>query len=360
MKYFIGLFFILLFLSGCNSSTPDNAPEERRDITACNTSIDAEDDPATVAAWKQVKQETFPNIYVADEWENPELIEGDVNTIGWEDSAYISADGETLSFFYLRGDLLNIAGILKYYTPVDQGGLGGDPRQFSTYHRGPSRGVTPLYTSDSFHAQKIGDTFCNVEKFTYSKDGENEWGLMQAANGDWYSVSHTQDNMDLYKNGERLPIPGADQYKEDNPHSIETAYGKELFFDSLDDEKGDPTSRGGLWVTRYVDGAWTEPEALAPPLQFPADNQPFLTTEGTLYFTSARDSTLSVWKSTRTGKNSWTEPTKVIGPPKSPGYGVWGIGEATLPADGTWIYFVTVFENEKGEHDADVGRVKRK
>lgn len=329
-----------------------------------NCAVDtSEDDPAAVAAWNTLKQRAFAEIQVTEGWGTPELVPGAVNSIGWEDSAFISADGKTLSFFYLRGDLLHYNEMLNYHAPVKEGGLGGDPTLFRRYHRGPSRGVTPVYTADSFHATQTDGKFCNLTKFAYSKDGWNEWGLMQAANGDWYYVSHETAKKgfdpDLYRNGAPLPIPGRNGHKEDNPHFLITTYGQELFFDSLDD-------RGGLWVTRFANGRWSNPMALASPLDSKTNNQPFLTADGALYFTSAWNvatkswEPVGIWKSQRLGENAWSQPSRVLWPTQTSGPRVWGVGEPTLTADGQWLYFVVVFVNERDQFDCDVGRVARK
>jgi hypothetical protein len=320
------------------------------------------DDPAVVEAWETFKRGAFGELRMAGAWESPELLRGEVNTIGWEDSAYIDAGHDALWFYYLPGDLFRVEEMFKFHRPKAQGGHGEDPKLYSRYHKGPIRGVTPLYTSDAFSARREGKEFLDVTRFKYSRDGRNEWGLMEDPEGTWYYVSHVPSeqpmNRDLYRNEERLEIPGRARYQEDNPHFIVTEYGRELFFDSAD-RSG--TGKAGLYVTREVDGAWTEPEPLAAPANSgKTEVQPFLTDDGVLYFSSARDGVVAIYSCRRKGRNEWGPARRVLWPSNRKKPRLWGVGEPTLTRNGRWLYFVAVFENKRSRFDCDIARVRLK
>lgn len=318
--------------------------------------------PLEPAVQQAFKAAAITEIGVSGAWERPELVPGDVNTAGWEDSAQISRDGATLWFQYFPGDLFRVQDVLRFHRPKSQGGLGGDPAQFHLYHRGPVRGVTPPYTSDTFAARLEAGAFRGAERFAYSRDGRNEWGVMQADDGAFYYVTHDptrEMNRDIYRNGERLAIPGSEKYQEDNPHFAVTPYGRELFFDS-DRPANDGKSR--IWVTREAQGRFSEPVLLAAPvnLKGSTDAQPHLAGDGRLYFTTTRDGVIAIDAAERTGENAWGAPQRVLWPTKASRPRVWAVGEPTLTADGAWLYFVAIFENGRGEFDADVARVRRK
>jgi len=333
-------------------------------VTAgCSPAADSPSSGITDAKYDSgYKARAMQELGVSPAWGTPELVPGEVNTAGWEDSAYISPDGTTLYFQYFPGDMFRIEDVFRYHRPVEQGGIGGDPAQYGKFHRGPPRGVSPAYTSDTLMSRLIGSNFGDVKRFPFSRDGVNEWGVMQAPDKSYYYVSHDPTrklNMDLYRNGAPLPIPAREKYNEDNPHFASTRYGRELFFDSNDR----PASAGKshIWVTREEDGKYSEPIMLSAPVNLPGSTevQPHLAGDGRLYFTSARGGVIAIYASLRTGSNTWGEPEKVLWPTKASGPRVWGVGEPTLTADGQWLYFVVVFDNGAQAFDADVARVRR-
>lgn len=315
--------------------------------------------PDQVAAYKAA---AVAELGVAAEWGVPELLTA-VNTVGWEDSAYISPDGNLLYFQYFPGDMFRIEDVFRFHRPKAQGGLGADPAQRERYHRGPARGVEPAYTSDTLVAQRQGDSFGQPQRFVHSRDGRNEWGVMTGSDGAFYYVSHDPSrelNMDIYRNEQLLPIPGREKYHEDNPHFAVTPFGRELFFDS----GNRPAAKGKshIWVTREKDGRFDEPQMLAAPINLPGSTevQPHLGPDKQLYFTSARDGTIAVYAAPRLGGDSFGEPRKLLWTTRKSGPRAWGVGEPTLTADGQWLYFVVVFDNGRQEFDADIARVRRK
>jgi hypothetical protein len=314
--------------------------------------------PEQVIAYKT---RAVQEIGVAPGWGKPELLVS-VNTEGWEDSAYISPDGQSLYFQYFPGDMFHMDEVFRFHRPVSEGGLGGDPKQLARFHRGPARGVSPAYTSDTLVAPRQGDSFGTPVRFAYSRDGRNEWGVMLGDDGAYYYVSHdpTRElNMDIYRNAQLLAIPGREKYNEDNPHFAVTPYGRELFFDS--GNRPQAKGKSHIWVTREVAGRFEEPVMLPPPVNMKdsTEVQPHLTAAGQLYFTSARDGTIAIYASQRSGADNWAEPRKVLWTTRKSGARAWGLGEPTLTADGQWLYFVVVFDNGRQEFDADIARVRR-
>ena len=327
-------------------------------LGACPKDRDGADAPPPPADYKA---RALAELGVAAPWGGAELVPGDVNTPGWEDSAYIAPDGKTLYLQYFSGDMFRLEEMFKYHRPKSQGGLGADPALRQRYHKGPVRGVNPEYTSDVLVFELQGDAFRNPRRFAYSRDGRNEWGVMIGNDGAAYYVSHDparEMNMDIYRNEQLLPIPERDKYDEDNPHFVASVNGRELFFDS----GNRPQSQGKshIWVTRESSGQWSEPEMLPAPINQPGSTevQPHVAADGTMYFTSSRDGTISLYAAPRTGRDSWGPPRKLVWPTRKSGPRVWGVGEPTLTADGQWMYFVVVFDDGQQRFDADVARVR--
>ena len=310
------------------------------------------DDPIRVAAWNAYKQEAIKEVYTSDEWGEPELLAS--NSPGWEDSAYVSGDGSKVYFFYMASDLFKIASMFNYHF----GKLKGDPTYYSKYHRGPKRGVTPIYTSDVFVTNADGTA--PLEKFELSTDNYNEWGLQYDNAWYWnYVPADTDGSYDIYRNNDVLDIPDRKKFSEDNPHSMTTEYGHELFFNSKDRSSGPESD---IFVTKEVDGVWPEPVALAAPLNLPdsGEEMPFFN-KGLLYFATSRDGWASISASKRLDEDVWEEPEQIVWVQKKyKGPRLWGVGEPSVTDDGQWLYFHVVFENEYGDTDNDVARVKRK
>ncbi|MCP5262188.1 MAG: PD40 domain-containing protein [Rhodoferax sp.] len=335
-------------------------------LTACQQNGDTRPSPppgprATPEQVIAYKTQAVAEIGVAPGWGKPELLLS-VNTEGWEDSAYISPDGQSLYFQYFPGDMFRINDVFYFHRPKSEGGLGADPAQRDRYHRGPARGVSPAYTSDTLVAKREGDTFGAPVRFPHARDGRNEWGVMLGGDGAYYYVSHDETrelNMDIYRNAQLLAIPGREKYHEDNPHFAITPYGRELFFDS--GNRPQAKGKSHIWVTRETGGRFAEPVMLPAPVNVKdsTEVQPHLTADGQLYFTSARDGTIAIYASQRTGADSWAEPRKVLWTTRKSGARAWGLGEPTLTADGQWLYFVVVFDNGRQEFDADIARVRR-
>ncbi len=316
----------------------------------CSTAAEPVDyRPEDAAHWNDLKSKAIDDVQHDGAWSQPQLLKGAVNSIGWEDSPSIAQDGKSISFFYFPGDLMNFYG--KYQ---------GDPKRFLEQAKGPARGLDPGYIGHIFISQRGHDQFCRPRPFPYSKPNIPDFAPFQSAEGDWYYVSLNPADKaympHIFRNGRELNIPGKNKYHADNPHFIHTKFGRELFF--VSDNHGSSKKRAWMTVEKK-DGRWGDPVLLkgAVNLASADTDQPHLTPSGDLYFTSSRQDWAAVWQSRRLGYNAWSEPKKILWP--KPGSRLIGVGEPTLTADGQWLYFVAVFQDENGVFDADIGRVKR-
>lgn len=301
-------------------------------------------------AWDRLKAKALRELVVAAEWGTPELIRGEVNSAGWEDSIFISPDGRNLHFAYFPGDLLGWATRGK-----------ADPANMPDFRRGPARGVEPACSIDILRSDLVGDRWSAPKPFRYSKNRTSEGGPMRAG-GRWYYQSNqpgtaTDHDDDLFVDGRALPINTP--ANEFDPHFVVSKHGRELVFWS--DNR--PGALGGkdLWLSTETAGKWAPPKPLPAPVNRADSNEwtPHLTNDGRLFFISDRNTKrVSIWESQRRGKQKWTEPRPVISPAADSRCVV--AAEPSLTADGKWLYFVVVFMNADGDFDSDVARVRRK
>lgn len=316
----------------------------------CSTaSQDRPEDAALVAAWDAVKTAGLAQLRTAAGWGCPERLPGAVNTLGWEDSAFIAPDG-SFHFAYLNCDLLRWS--------QDPGGAATFPR----YQRGPLRGlVQPPYLFEVLSSSAEGNAFCSPSPFPYAQSAVGQGGPHLGSDGAWYYAQSDPAapvwQVDIYRNGAFLAAVNTPDYDEDDPHHVTTAYGTELFFAS-GNRPGAPGGGIDIWVASEVGGVWQPPVALVGPVNLAnlRDAQPHFRADGALYFSSDREVLDAIWVSQRTGANAWAVPQKIIWADANTN--VAAVGEPTLTADGTRLYCIVVFVNGAGEFDADVVRFR--
>jgi len=259
--------------------------------------------------WKAVREADIAE--VTDGWKTPIWLE--VNTPNWEDSAYISGDGNTLYFAYYPGDL--IADLLTWDFKDD----------------------IDVYISEK--------PFKERKKFYISEDIWSEAGVM-ISNGDFYYMSNRKIgderiNDNIYRNGVRLDF-GTEENEED-PHYCKEK--DELYFWKKENADGEK-----IYVYKNK-----EVRRLPSPINGSSGNdiQPFLTEDcQTIYFTSGRDGIYKIYRSERFGENEWSEPVEVIS-------SKYGVGEPTLTDDGRFLFFIQLFMSNDGKRNADIMYTER-
>jgi len=307
--------------------------------------------PGTESEWRTLKDKAINEVKVAPGWAQPRLLGPSVNSAGWEDSACIANDGQTLWFAYIPCDLINWVALEK-----------GDITKFDTFRRGPNRDANPVFAINILECRKRGDAFGPPAVSRWSRDTDPVWqaesSLAHAGQHFVWNTNHpaspTDHDTNIYMDGKRLPAPVNTDKDENDPFFRDG----ELFFWS--DNR--PGGMGGkdLWMTRQEpDGGWTEPVLMPEPINSASSDswQCHLTGDGDLFFTSNPEGPLCIYVSRRTGPGTWSEPEKVVWP--SPGSKAVGIAEPTLTSDGSWLYFCVLFKNDNGAFDLDIAYTRR-
>ncbi len=301
--------FLLIIFSGCTQPQENNAGLEQE--------------------WAVIKVEQSNQIWVSSEWNKPQNLGAPVNTLGWEDGAYITGDGKKLYFAYFGGDLI------KY---LQHG-------QSTDYLRGPDRGFGRDQI-DVLVAEKVNDVWQQPTLDPISEAIWSEGGVMISGSDKYYMTNRETGKDQIYKNGTRLEFQDA-MKDYDDPHYC--ANKDELYFWIMGSGSA-IGNEGKIFV--FKNNAVSE---LSSPINTDTkDYHPFLTKDcQTMYFTSNRGGKSEIYVSERLGEDSWSEPEKVVS-------GTLVVGEPTLTDDGRYLYFLSGYYDLELGYEADIMFTERK
>ncbi len=296
---------------------------------------------------------------LAGGWTNPRALPAEINTIGWEDSANISADGKTLYFSYTQYDFAALAS--SSHTLV---------------LTGPNRPGMKGPGFDVFEATIAGGAWSVADSTVNSADPQ----LSEAATG--VDVDETRmafinfsTNGDIYLSektagawavgGTKLPPNVNTTCVEDNPTL--SADGLTLWFDSNRSTAGCQDGHGTreVFVTHDLGGgAWSDPVVVTGG---PGDAsqgyawQAFVTADGSEIWwsgfgTGCSGSALCLYEAPRVSDDVWGTPSVIITPSASGATGqAYTLGEASITADGHYLYFAYITNDSAGRADINLG-----
>jgi hypothetical protein len=301
----VGLFFIIVILFGDDNKTP---------IPPGSSGID----------WQNVRDEN-PAV-ISNGWSKPVLME--VSDLGWEDSVFISKDGEKLYFtYYPAEDLLAAVAKGEFIDDLD------------IY-------VSELEEDSQFRTKrKVSDYYLSED--VWSEVGimiDNEGNIFYDSNRDW--INDQKSDNDVYMNSERLGFN--DDGNPGNPFYCESL--DELYMDFPADE------RLGVIKNAKSGGFSGFVELLPEPINIPGNKafQATLTEDcQMLFFTSSlrggdignKPGFSAIYKSIRIG-DEWGVPEFVVG-------GNVLVGESSITEDGSRFCFLRVFESD-GSFTSDI------
>jgi hypothetical protein len=304
------------------------------------------------------------DLQLADGWTNPRLLPEGVNTTGWEDSSFISADGTTLYFGYSRGNITML---------VNSGMSVAD---------GPAR---PGHHFDGFD---IYEATIDGNEWDVTNSSVNDAGdFSEAAQGvdgarakmafirfeltpgynpniyfaDWNGTSWT--------NVQKAPAPVNTDCEEDNTHL--SADGLRLYWDS---NRADATGTSCLpanglqerfiWMSTFDGTDWSTPVKIAgqdwttPVIHW----QPFEDFAGENLYWSGADIECPfgcLYKAPITAAATVSAPVTIMEITSGGNGHAWAIGEMSITADGHYLYFSYGFKNSAGTIDISVGVAER-
>ncbi len=299
----VGMFVALaVFLSGCDQqSAPDPSLHQREDTLPTNIT-------------KMTPQtDRFPPISHMDAWQAPVPMPGPINTVGAEDSPFITPDGANLYFFF---------------TPDVR-----VPPQKQLVD-----GVTGIWW-----AKRTGDTWGAPERVVLSDDVALDGAAFVQGETLWFASVRAGNygEVDIYtatlRDGRWTDVRNAGEllnatYDVGELHI--TPDGQTMYCG-----KAENGGQHDLYTLPKTADGWGAPVALPAPLNLPNSNedQPFLSPDGAeLWFTG--QSRLgypgpAIFRATERPDGSWGTPQEIVSQ---------FAGEPTLDAAGN-LYFVHHF-----------------
>jgi hypothetical protein len=264
------------------------------------------------------------------------------NDGGWEDSPYLTRDGQQILFFWHPWKDLAVPGrmdeLIQYLLKNQESAIidGIDGKIYVSKYP---------FDNKEIHWVSQNKTLPSTEAYPYiSLAGDIYYTSTLEA---WELMDSTPSR--FYKNKEMLLID-ADEIQISNPHLCEAR--DELWFDC-------PGDTNICVIQNYSTGGTYE---LAPyPINYDdtenvVDFQPYLTDDcNTLYFSSSRNAEVSffaIYKTIRT-ETGWSQPEVYLSHPD-------GVAEFSMTADGNAISFIQLFWREDGTPGTDVWYTEKK
>lgn len=295
----VSLLIVLSILSGCisNNHRLDSIPANAVKMT-----------PET---------DVFPPVLHSDEWEYPIPMPGPINTAGAEDAPVISPDGNLFLFFFTPDVTVPpneqlFDGVTGIWWTTKENGVWAEPERAILNYGIALDG--PLCIEGDilwFCSARVGN-YRDIDIYT-AELRNNKWTNWKNA-GELLNVD--------YEVGELYT----------------TTDGNTMFFDSQRDK-----GFGGkdIWVTNKVNGQWTEPINLGPPINTEFDEGlPYVSPDGKeLWFTSWSKLGYqgpAIFRSIKDEFGNWSEPEEIISN---------FAGDPGLDAEGN-IYFTHHFFTE--------------
>ena len=266
-----------------------------------------------------------------------------INTVGWQDSAFISPDGNELYFAYM-----------PYAQKIFMDIYFGKVSEEEVQRRGPIRpGNHGNFNFDTYKAVKNEDGIWGIPTNLNINSDYSLYSAKLSYDGNelYYVIREYDKNYgadDIYVSkklldgtwsppenlGPNINTP----FREDHPSL--SSDGQTLYFTRSEKE----VLGIEIMVSRKVDGEWSKAEKLSQPINQPnaknkANHQPFITYNGKeLYFTRM----MQLYVSEKQGDGTWGEPVSVFP-------NLEGSGHASVTADSRYLYFLTAKNKESLE-----------
>jgi hypothetical protein len=282
---------------------------------------------------------------LAPDWGEPVKLGEPIATACPEDAVTISRDGAELYFYWSPTVGADAQELLRGTTGTYRAPrLGDDPGAFGPPTFFELRAGAREGASDG----RLSFTPDGAAVFFHSTRWENTG---------YQATPPYDDYLDIYRAAIVGGTPGVavnlgapvNSVHRDGEHAL-APDGLRLFFSS-----DRPGGQGGvdIWVSAFDGLAWSEPVNLGSPVNTPHDDlQPAFAAGDphTLYLVSDRAGAGGIFRSSYLGdQDGWTEPEAVI-----TGY----VGEPSLVADGSLLYFVHVLVDDDGVFGADIWYVQ--
>jgi hypothetical protein len=265
----------------------------------------------------------LPPVLHSSDWEAPIPMPGPINTVGGEDSPFITPDGKTFYFFFT-------------------------PDVSIPAERQLTDSVTGIYQSSL-----IGDTWSDPVRVILYDDLALDGCPLVLGNQIWFCSARTgYTGLNWFKAIFNNGTWGSWEIVEFNPtYQVGelhiTSDGKELYFGST---RPGSYGKNDIWVSKMQEDAWGEPENLTLVNSEEDDSRPFVSEdEQQLWITRTYQGSPAVFVSYKEN-GVWQEPVLIVSQ---------FAGEPTLDNEGN-LYFVHHFYWDGVMLDADIYLAKKR
>jgi hypothetical protein len=282
-------------------------------------------------------------------FQTPVMLPAPVTTDGWEDSGFISPDGDTLYFTYLRIDAVTLftTGQIRLSGPLRPGW--------------PTQPPYDTIGSEIYRSVRVAGAWTEPEhldgaiNFPQEIEGD-EWvsadgnrilftngisGGPRGARGIWYAERQGGVWMPaVLASTVGFPFDSLDE----NPHL--TLDESQLFFES---SRAGGYGQQDIWMSTRVSGQWSAPVNLGPAVNGAGvEGSPFTLDGSSLYFDDKGGGKGISW-SHRDAGGSWSDPVVLVP-------GVFGDPSLTLAGD----LYIVGGRQVPGGFDADLYLARRR
>lgn len=340
-------------------------------VAACSGGSDDDDDggtsptpsPTNTNAPAPPVGDPIPDLALGDGWTNPRSLPfaaNGVNTLGWEDSAFISPDGQTLYFGYSRG---NVTMLVNSGQQVADGPMrpGHHFDGFDIYEATIDGGAWVVTNSTVNTAGDWSEAAQGVDAGP-TRMAFIRFELTPGYNPNIYLADW---NGTAWTNVTKAPAPINTDCEEDNTHL--SADGLRLYWDS---NRADATGTSCLapnglqerfiWMSTWSGTAWGTPVQVTgqqwttPVIHW----QPYEDFAGENLYWSGADIDCPygcLYKAPITGAAAVGAVTTIMEITTSGNGHPWAIGEMSITADGQYLYFTYGMKDADGIIDVSIG-----
>jgi len=311
--FLIGTFFFSVILSAGGTHAAQISRESKIPAGAVKGTPENDDHP--------------PRLHV-EQWSKPVPLPAAINTAGAEDSPYVTADGNTLYFWFTPDVKVPphkqiIDGATGIYAIQKQAGRWGKAKRIILQEPGEvSLEGAPVVQGNTMW-------FCSVRR---GNSREIDFYTAKFVDGRWCDWTNAGKRLNQELDVGELHV---------------TADGKEIYYHA-----NHPGGKGqnDIWITRNVGGEWQDPENVEAVNSGENESQPFVTYDGKeIWITKRHGGCPGVFRS-RKLDGKWQKPELILS---------MFAGEPTLDAAGN-IYFVHHFFKKGTMIEADIYFAKKK
>jgi hypothetical protein len=231
--------------------------------------------------------DVFPPVVHNPLWKDPIPVPGPINTAGAEDGAFVTADGNTLIFFFtpdvtIPSNEQLFDGVTGLWWSHRQGNSWTEPTRIKLGNTLALDGA-PFYQDNTLW-------FCSARGGNYK---ELDFWTAQYENNKWINIKNADQLLnEVYEIGEM--------------HL--SSDGNTLYFDH---------KSGNLFTTKLVDGVWTDPEEIGPPVNTAQrESRPFVNHDETeLWFhrpSGKGYAGAAIFRSIRNPDGTWSDPLEIV------------------------------------------------